>query len=857
VFDGKLLKTLSIFIMSLLVLLAAFYWPWLSGQQSFYQSDLSFYFEPFVRFICDGYRQGRLPMWNPYLYGGMSQVAVPSPGMFYPPIACFFLPFSQGAAAFLILHQLVAGVGTFLLIVGFGWGAFAAAIAGLALALCGYMFALQANFTLVATIAWMPLLLFLLNSIDSTCSTKNILKAMGCAVTMAMMIGAGRPELSVPAALVALAFLAGTTLSDYRRHHQLNTALLKIAICLGSMFCGVLLAAPVILPALEWARVSPRSKGLELKWVLAWSANWYDCLCLICAQPVGDLTHLGNKYLNMVVTRPNTIPYLQSTYIGPLIATFAIWSLFDHRWKWRWGVVLLGLAALIMALGQNTPIAGIICNLSPALAVFRYPVKLMIFPTFAVIVMAARGAMLASERSIGRPAQIAAAVFWLAWLIFGILCLTVPALSTLPTKFPWNAGVKIDLALMKHAQLEFGQSFLIAATLGLFLSGAYLLYARSKITRRAFELIIGAVLIANLLIPAWKFSTHGTAADFYDREPTLAYLVTQLLASDAAASTDTAGQRITHRVQPLYFDPLTPAPQFINLAGLGYQQGFYLYARHMLLPNNNVDFRIPFAFGYEAAEVGQYKILFSASVTTSTQNRNHDPKKAISDAPIARFCKFTGTSIVLTQCYRDKQKTPTPKMDAKYFTQTFQDEAMNLRIFKPAESMPRAYFATALRKSNFDEFLKAMLDEHSTSMLPETFVESSFPMSTTPTLPQSSADRIKFVADEDDSVALTTTTAASQLLVLNDQFYPGWKATIDGTPSTIYRVNYFARAVWVPSGTHQIRFVYSPDSVSIGFACAGVALGTFLLAWSLGRRRRNTAASDQPATEAVATTNGN
>ena len=52
-------------------------------------------------FADDGYRQGRLPLWNPYLYCGMSQLAVPSPGMFYPPTACFFLPFSRGTAAFL------------------------------------------------------------------------------------------------------------------------------------------------------------------------------------------------------------------------------------------------------------------------------------------------------------------------------------------------------------------------------------------------------------------------------------------------------------------------------------------------------------------------------------------------------------------------------------------------------------------------------------------------------------------------------------------------------------------------------------------------------------------------------------
>ncbi len=80
-----------------------------------------------------------------------------------------------------------------------------------------------------------------------------------------------------------------------------------------------------------------------------------------------------------------------------------------------------------------------------------------------------------------------------------------------------------------------------------------------------------------------------------------------------------------------------------------------------------------------------------------------------------------------------------------------------------------------------------------------------------------------------DPAKLEATLEQPELVVLADSFYPGWRATIDGTPAPIVATNYLFRGVAAPAGTHRIRFAYVPASVRIGAALS--LLGLVVLAW--------------------------
>ncbi len=86
-------------------------------------------------------------------------------------------------------------------------------------------------------------------------------------------------------------------------------------------------------------------------------------------------------------------------------------------------------------------------------------------------------------------------------------------------------------------------------------------------------------------------------------------------------------------------------------------------------------------------------------------------------------------------------------------------------------------------------------------------------------------------------VDLTVRTDQAGLVVLTDNFYPGWKATVDGLDAKILRVNGLTRGLWVKAGKHQIVTSYRPPGFALGMALTLLA-ATVCLILVLSSRKR-------------------
>lgn len=63
---------------------------------------------------------------------------------------------------------------------------------------------------------------------------------------------------------------------------------------------------------------------------------------------------------------------------------------------------------------------------------------------------------------------------------------------------------------------------------------------------------------------------------------------------------------------------------------------------------------------------------------------------------------------------------------------------------------------------------------------------------------------------ERDRLSFVIEAPADGMVVVNETWYPGWRATVDGRQVPIHRVNALVRGIYVDAGTHRVRMEFAP-----------------------------------------------
>ena len=91
--------------------------------------------------------------------------------------------------------------------------------------------------------------------------------------------------------------------------------------------------------------------------------------------------------------------------------------------------------------------------------------------------------------------------------------------------------------------------------------------------------------------------------------------------------------------------------------------------------------------------------------------------------------------------------------------------------------------------------------------------------------PHQPGDTIALTAYAPNRLTYRAHSAQGGLAVFSEVFFPwGWKATIDGQPAQIGRVNYVLRAMQLPAGDHTVEMVFDPEEVHTTDAVARWAI---------------------------------
>jgi len=359
--------------------------------------DLASFLYPTYRFTAQSFRQGIIPLWNPHLYGGAPFIGDIQAGLLYPVnVLAFFLarPLTYPTMEWLsIFHFWWAGAGMYLLLRLNRWREGEAQLsrwASLAGALA-FMFSDGflthfGNLNLIAVASWLPWVFWAyLRGIGD--QRLEIRWAVVAGVLLAGATLAGHAQVTL---FIALALGLYTVLETYLALRQgasgqatssfvslLSRRLVYLFTC---CLVAVLLAAVVLLPALELTRHSARA---------AWDYQQTVGYSLSPAQWIGLL--IPGFFGRGPQFHWGLWPRVEVGYLGVLPLILALLAMMRGRPRRVWALLGLAVVTFLIALGIYSLPHGWLTRLVPGFGQFRAPARLVLVMDFGLAALAALG----------------------------------------------------------------------------------------------------------------------------------------------------------------------------------------------------------------------------------------------------------------------------------------------------------------------------------------------------------------------------------------------------------------------------------------------------------------------------------
>lgn len=792
-------------------------------QRALFYHDLSLQHYPRRHFFAEQWKQGHYPLWCPQHLGGFPLFAEGQVGAAYPFNLLLYSCLKTWVALNLsaVLHLVFAAAGMFFLL-RLWTGRFPAALAGLAYALSGWMVCHLIHLSAIHAAAWIPWAFYFL---ERTFRDGRAWSLALAALSLAMQFLAGYSPLALYSSLALALYFVFRIVVGWRQPHQAPAfrCILAAVILFGLAFGA---AGVQLLPSWELLQNSDRQTPRTYEFLTY--GSFPPPLAALFFMPRffgsrGNDTHWHDL---------SSLPlHEMNFYLGLLPLFLAFFALARRRdAPTLFFALLLGLSGLFM-LGKHTPFYPI-HELMPVFDRMRAPARYAYLFLFGLAALAGLGLdqMIrdASTPQAGAPDSRGAAAAARRRLLIPYLACAI--------FLPLGLGLWIykDLSASLTAQgLRLRQELFadaIRTLVFLVASAALIVFFPRKILPKR-SLYLSAILGVSFLDlwSAGRDLNPTIEPSYYEDAPKTARWLQE--ASKAAITSQEAGADEQRAPSPRL--PSPPPPSFFRIydfdrssdpAAAGWKfQWPYFELRERL---NGC---LPMAYGLSTLEgiPGLYLDRWWAFSSNITANR-------------------LGVMAV-------RYVVGVPPRDAEYFQEV--SEGTPIPIYENLKAAPRAFlardawiiphpflFIQALESPEFQPRFTVLLEdpeagagevsgsqpfdtEEASPDAPPDTSGAQVPAKSNPAPSTLLDDTVQFIDDEPDRVVLDVTARKSGYLVLADSDYPGWKATVDGRPTDIYRANFLARAIRVPSGRHQVEFVYRPLSFRFGVA---LTLGTVL-----------------------------
>jgi hypothetical protein len=475
---------------------------------------------------------GSLPLWNPYIFGGMPLFASAQGGLLFPPNWFYLLFGPQTATSLMVVTSyMIAALGAYLYARRAGASVAGSIVTSLAWQWGGFLVGQIGHINVVQTGACLPWVLW---ALDGYAVTGRRRWGILLAVFVALQTFVGHQQTLAYSLLLVAAY---AVVNAYASRETRALYLQSLAL----LAAGVLLAAVQILPTFELLRNSLRADSS------------YEFFTSFSLPPRMLATLLAPYVAGGGDGRLFRAPYVGAPYygemaayvgaLGLMLAACAVVFRRDTTTKF-WAAA--ALVCFTLALGRYAPLKFYrLIYYVPVLNLFRVPARHLMEAEFALAVLAGRGlTALAAARAEGRSRRRVAAVgACVVLLTFAVVTLGRPGEFKLARQAP--------VGLMRAPELFVP---LLVTCLS-----AWALWAFAR-GRRGATCLLVALLACDLALwgqsSGWRLSSPTRDGDLW-REPETVGLIRQ------GGATDPASYRVLTAPHP--FDPASaPVPPSVS-----------------------------------------------------------------------------------------------------------------------------------------------------------------------------------------------------------------------------------------------------------------------------------------------------
>ena len=600
--------------------------------------------------------------------------------------------------------------------------------------------------------------------------------------------------------LFIILFMVIAFLADAVKNKQLARFGKATAVCIVGAVIGISLNLSNLYHTWQYGQESMRGKselvkknsanqtnsGLDRDYITQWSYGIDETWTLLIPDAKGGASvPLSQNTKAMEKADPNFMQIYQQlgqywgdqpgtsgpVYVGAFVMMLFILGLFVVKGPMKWALLAATILSILLSWGRNfMPFTNFFLDYIPMYAKFRTVASILVIAEFTIPLLA----MMALKKIVDEPETLTKKAKFV-YVSFGVTAGFCLLFALMPSVFFSNFVSGQEIQALQQLPAEYQGPIISNLTeirKGIFTSdcwrsfwiiviGSAFLFLYKKKKLGAGFMVAGIAVLC--LVDMWMVNKRYLYDDMFV-EKSVRDTPQQMTETDKIICRD---KSLDYRV--------------LNLASNTFNE-------------NETSYYHKSVGGYHPAKLRRYAEMVEAYISPEMQKT----MKAVAEAG-GDMTKVNGDSVF-----------PVLNMlNTKYLIMPLQG-GQTVPVQNPY-AYGNAWFVDQVDYANNANEEIAKVGK--LNLRHEAVADAKFKELLGQSVPQDDTSIVKLTQYKPNNLTYEVKSNKGGVVVFSEIYYPGWKATIDGQPAELGRVNYILRALNVKAGSHKVVLDFHPTSL--------------------------------------------